>query len=129
MAGADTGRLFWFYALGWPSKPSGDAGLAGGYEEAVLEIDMEIEEDEEEINMCRAIDEMVAEAREVGEEAGKKIGRKEGRENLITNIMRNFSRFGVTFEEASSYISEEDFSRDQLRGLWEKACGDKTGIM
>ena len=43
--------------------------------------------------------------------------------------MRNFSRFGVTFEEASSYISEEDFSRDQLRGLWEKACGDKTGIM
>ena len=92
-------------------------------------IDMEIEEDEEEINMCRAIDEMVAEAREVGEEAGKKIGRKEGRENLITNIMRNFSRFGVTFEEASSYISEEDFSRDQLRGLWEKACGDKTGIM
>ena len=96
-------------------------------------IDMEIEEDEEEINMCRAIDEMVAEAREVGEEAGKKIGRKEGRregrENLITNIMRNFYRSGVTFEEASSYISEEDFSRDQLRGLWEKACGDKTGIM
>ena len=129
MAGADTGCLFWFYALGWPSKPSGDAGLAGGYEEAVLEIDMEIEEDEEEINMCRALDEVVAEAREVGEEAGKKIGRKEGRENLITNIMRNFSRFGVTFEEASSYISEEDFSRDQLRGLWEKACGDKTGIM
>ena len=88
-------------------------------------IDMEIEEDEEEINMCRAIDEMVAEAREVGEEAGKKIGRKEGRENLITNIMRNFSRFGVTFEEASSYISEEDFSRDQLRDLWEKACGKR----
>ena len=86
-------------------------------------IDMEIEEDEEEINMCRAIDEMVAEAREVGEEAGKKIGRKEGRENLITNIMRNFSRFGVTFEEASSYISEEDFSRDQLRGLWDKVVG------
>ena len=87
--------------------------------------------------MCRAIDEMVAEAREdgrevgirLGEKTGREIGRKEGRENLITNIMRNFSRFGVTFEEASSYISEEDFSRDQLRGLWEKACGDKTGIM
>ena len=29
-------------------------------------IDMEIEEDEEEINMCRAIDEMMAEAREEG---------------------------------------------------------------
>ena len=80
-------------------------------------IDMEIEEDEEEINMCRAIDEMVAEARE------------EGRENLMTNMMRNFSRSGVSFEEVSSFISEEDFSRDQLRELWEKACGDKTGIM
>ncbi len=62
-------------------------------------IDMEIEEDEEEINMCRAIDEMVAEAREdgrevgirLGEKTGREIGRKEGRENLITNIMRNFS--------------------------------------
>ena len=78
---------------------------------------MEIEEDEEEINMCRAIDEMMAEARE------------EGRESLMTNMMRNFSRSGVSFEEVSSFISEEDFSRDQLRGLWEKACGDKTGIM
>ena len=67
--------------------------------------------------MCRAIDEMMAEARE------------EGRESLMTNMMRNFSRSGVTFEEASSYISEEEFSRDQLRGLWEKACGDKKGIM
>lgn len=75
--------------------------------------------------MCRAIDEMVAEAREEGMRAGEEVGR----ESLITNMMRNFSRFGVTFEEASSYISEEDFSRDQLRGLWEKACGDKTGIM
>ena len=37
MAGADTGCLFRFYALGWPSKPSGDAGLAGEYEEVVLE--------------------------------------------------------------------------------------------
>ena len=74
---------------------------------------MEIEEDEEEINMCRAIDEMMAEARE------------EGRESLMTNMMRNFSRSGVTFEEASSYISEEDFSRDQLRVLWEKACGKR----
>ena len=141
MAGADTGCLFWFYALGWPSKPSGDAGLAGEYEEAVLEIDMEIEEDEEEINMCRAIDEMMAEAREEGREAGmrlgeemgreagirlgEKIGRKEGRENLMTNMMRNFSRSGVTSEEASSYISEEDFSRDQLRDLWVKACGKR----
>ena len=145
MAGADTGRLFWFYALGWPSKSSGDAGLAGGYEEAVLEIDMEIEEDEEEINMCRAIDEMMAEAREEGREAGmrlgeemgrkagirlgektgREIGRKEGRENLITNMMRNFSRSGVSFEEVSSFISEEDFSRDQLRDLWEKACGKR----
>ena len=80
-------------------------------------IDMEIEEDEEEINMCRAIDEMMAEARE------------EGRESLMTNMMRNFSRSGVSFEEVSSFISEEDFSRNQLRGLWEKACGDKTGIM
>ena len=139
MAGADTGRLFWFYALGWPSKPSGDAGLAGGYEEAVLEIDMEREEDEEEINMCRAIDEMMAEAREEGREAGmrlgeemgreagirlgEKIGRKEGRENLMTNMMRNFSRSGVSFEEVSSFISEEDFSRDQLRDLWEKVVG------
>ena len=106
---------------------------------------MEIEEDEEEINMCRAIDEMMAEAREEGREAGMrlgeemgreagirlgdKIGRKEGRENLMTNMMRNFSRSGVSFEEVSSFISEEDFSRDQLRGLWEKAYGDKTGIM
>ena len=113
MAGADTGCLFWFYALGWPSKPSGDAGLAGEYEEAVLEIDMEIEEDEEEINMCRAIDEMMAEARE------------EGRESLMTNMMRNFSRSGVSFEEVSRFISEEDFSRDQLRDLWEKACGKR----
>ena len=119
MAGADTGRLFWFYALGWPSKPSGDAGLAGGYEEAVLEIDMEIEEDEEEINMCRAIDEMVAEAREEGMRAGEEVGR----ESLITNMMRNFSRSGVSFEEVSSFISEEDFSRDQLRDLWEKVVG------
>ena len=141
MAGADTGRLFWFYVLGWPSKPSGDAGLAGGYEEAVLEIDMEIEEDEEEINMCRAIDEMMAEAREEGREAGmrlgeemgreagirlgEKIGRKEGRENLMTNMMRTLSRSGVSFEEVSSFISEEDFSRDQLRDLWEKACGKR----
>ena len=91
-------------------------------------IDMEIEEDEEEINMCRAIDEMVAEAREdgrevgirLGEKTGREIGRKEGRENLITNIMRNFSRSGASFEEVSSFISEEDFSRDQLRELWEK---------
>ena len=74
-------------------------------------IDMEIEEDEEEINMCRAIDEMMAEARE------------EGRESLMTNMMRNFSRSGVSFEEVSSFISEEDFSRDQLRDLWEKVVG------
>ena len=102
-------------------------------------IDMEIEEDEEEINMCRAIDEMMAEAREEGREAGmrlgeemgreagirlgEKIGRKEGRENLMTNMMRNFSRSGVSFEEVSSFISEEDFSRDQLRDLWEKVVG------
>ena len=72
---------------------------------------MEIEEDEEEINMCRAIDEMMAEARE------------EGRESLMTNMMRNFSRSGVSFEEVSSFISEEDFSRDQLRGLWDKVVG------
>ena len=92
-------------------------------------IDMEIEEDEEEINMCRAIDEMMAEAREEGREAGirlgekmgREIGRKEERENLMTNMMRNFSRSGVSFEEVSSFISEEDFSRDQLRELWEKA--------
>ena len=76
-------------------------------------IDMEIEEDEEEINMCRAIDEMMAEARE------------EGRESLMTNMMRNFSRSGVSFEEVSSFISEEDFSGDQLRDLWEKACGKR----
>ena len=104
-------------------------------------IDMEIEEDEEEINMCRAIDEMMAEAREEGREAGmrlgeemgreagirlgEKIGRTEGRENLMTNMMRNFSRSGVSFEEVSSFISEEDFSRDQLRDLWEKACGKR----
>ena len=102
-------------------------------------IDMEIEEDEEEINMCRAIDEMMAEAREEGREAGmrlgeemgreagirlgEKIGRKEGRENLMTNMMRNFSRSGVSFEEVSSFISEEDFSRDQLRDLWEIVVG------
>ena len=76
-------------------------------------IDMEIEEDEEEINMCRAIDEMMAEARE------------EGRESLMTNMMRNFSRSGVSFEEVSRFISEEDFSGDQLRDLWEKACGKR----
>ena len=113
MAGADTGRLFWFYALGWPSKPSGDAGLAGGYEEAVLEIDMEIEEDEEEINMCRAIDEMMAEAREEGREAGmrlgeemgreavigfgEKIGKKGGRENMWSKMVRNLSRARISF--------------------------------
>ena len=85
--------------------------------------------------MCRAIDEMMAEAREEGREAGLKLGERtgrevgrregirEGRESLIMNMMRNFSRSGVSFEEASSYISEEDFSGDQLRGLWEKACG------
>ena len=96
-------------------------------------IDMEIEEDEEEIDMCRAIDEMMAEAREegraagmrlgeeMGREAGMRLGEELGRESLMTNMMRNFSRSGVTFEEASSYISEEDFSRDQLRELWEKA--------
>ena len=77
--------------------------------------------------MCRAIDEMMAEAREEGREAGmrlgeemgreagirlgEKIGRKEGRENLMTNMMRNFSRSGVSFEEVSSFISEEDFSK------------------
>ena len=48
-------------------------------------IDMEIEEDEEEINMCRAIDEMMAEAREEGVRAGEEMGR----ESLITNMMRN----------------------------------------
>ena len=37
---------------------------------------MEIEEDEEEINMCRAIDEMMAEAREEGREAGMRLGEK-----------------------------------------------------
>ena len=46
-----------------------------------------------------------------------------GRESLITNMMRNFSRSGVSFEEVSSFISEEDFSRDQLRGLWDKVVG------
>ena len=98
-------------------------------------IDMEIEEDEEEIDMCRAIDEMMAEAREegraagmrlgeeMGREAGMRLGEELGRESLMTNMMRNFSRSGVTFEEASSYISEEDFSRDQLRELWEKVVG------
>lgn len=75
--------------------------------------------------MCRAIDEMMAEAREEGMRAGEEMGRK----SLITNMMRNFSRSGASFEEVSRFISEEDFSRDQLRGLWEKACGDKTGIM
>ena len=84
-------------------------------------IDMEIEEDEEEINMCRAIDEMMAKAREEGMRAGEEIGR----ESLITNMMRNFSRSGVSFEEVSSFISEEDFSRDRLRDLWEKACGKR----
>ena len=81
--------------------------------------------------MCRAIDEMMAEAREegrevgirLGEKTGREIGRKEGRENLMTNMMRNFSRSGVSFEEVSSFISEEDFSRDQLRDLWEKVVG------
>ena len=106
-------------------------------------IDIELREEEEEINMCRAIDEMMAEAREEGREAGmrlgeemgrkagirlgektgREIGRKEGRENLMTNMMRNFSRSGVSFEEVSSFISEEDFSRDQLRDLWEKVVG------
>ncbi|MFQ7263384.1 MAG: hypothetical protein ACLRO4_03145 [Lachnospiraceae bacterium] len=92
-------------------------------------IDMEIEEDEEEIDMCRAIDEMMAEAREEGRAAGMRLGEELGRESLMTNMMRNFSRSGASFEEVSSFISEEDFSRNQLRGLWEKACGDKTGIM
>ena len=82
-------------------------------------IDMEIEEDEEEIDMCRAIDEMMAEARE----EGMRVGEEMGRESLITNMMRNFSRSGVSFEEVSSFISEEDFSRDQLRGLWDKVVG------
>ena len=82
-------------------------------------IDMEIEEDEEEIDMCRAIDEMMAEARE----EGMRVGEEMGRESLITNMMRNFSRSGVSFEEVSSFISEEDFSRDQLRDLWEKVVG------
>ena len=62
-------------------------------------IDMEIEEDEEEINMCRAIDEMMAEAREEGREAGRRLGektgretgRKEGRESLVMNMMRNYT--------------------------------------
>ena len=40
---------------------------------------MEIEEDEEEINMCRAIDEMMAEAREEGREAGMRLGEEMGR--------------------------------------------------
>ena len=59
----------------------------------------------------------------LGEKTGREIGRKEGRENLMTNMMRNFSRSGVSFEEVSGFISEEDFSRDQLRELWEKVCG------
>ena len=76
--------------------------------------------------MCRAIDEMMAEAREEGREAGMRLGEEMGRrENLMTNMMRNFSRSGVSFEEVSSFISEEDFSRDQLRDLWEKACGKR----
>ena len=61
----------------------------------------------------------------LGEKTGREIGRKEGRENLMTNMMRNFSRSGVSFEEVSSFISEEDFSGDQLRDLWEKACGKR----
>ncbi len=85
--------------------------------------------------MCRAIDEMMAEAREEGREAGmrlgeemgreagirlgEKIGRKEGRENLMTNMMRNFSRSGVSFEEVSSFISEEDFSRPLGESMWQ----------
>ncbi len=100
-------------------------------------IDMEIEEEEEEVNMCRAIDEMMAEAREEGREAGRRLGektgreigrkegRREGRESLVMNMMRNFSRSGVSFEEVSGYISEEDFSKDQLRELWDRVMSKK----
>lgn len=85
-----------------------------------LKIDMEIEEDEEEIDMCRAIDEMMAEARE----EGMRVGEEMGRESLITNMMRNFSRSGVSFEEVSSFISEEDFCQGfSCCGLWDKVVG------
>ena len=94
-------------------------------------IDMQIEEDEEEVNMCRAIDEMMAEAREEGREdgirKGEEIGREEGRESLMLNMMRNLFRSGVSFEVASSYVSEKDFPEERLRRIWEKAGSQKLG--
>ena len=42
-------------------------------------IDIELKEEEEEINMCKAIDDMMAEAREIGREKGRAEGREEGK--------------------------------------------------
>ena len=75
-------------------------------------IDIELKEEEEEINMCKAIDDMMVEARE--------IGREEGRESL----MRSLFRRGVSFEVVSSCALQEGFTEDRLREIWESASQD-----
>ena len=69
--------------------------------------------------MCKAIDDMMAEARE--------IGREEGRESL----MRGLFRRGVSFEAVSSCALQEGFTEDKLREIWESASqnvlADKDG--
>ena len=52
-----------------------------------------------------------------------RLGEELGRESLMTNMMRNFSRSGASFEEVSSFISEEDFSGISCAGSGRKPAG------
>ena len=79
-------------------------------------IDIELREEEEEINMCKAIDDMMAEAREIG----RAEGREEGRESLIKSLFRR----GVSFEMVSGCALQEGFTEDKLREIWESASRD-----
>ena len=66
--------------------------------------------------MCKAIDDMMAEAREIG----RAEGREEGRESMIKSLFRR----GVSFEVVSGCALQEGFTEDKLREIWESASRD-----
>ena len=63
--------------------------------------------------MCRAIDEMMAEARE------------EGRESLMTNMMRNFSGPAYLGKKSAVLSRRRIFPEISCATSWEKACGKR----
>ncbi len=72
----------------------------------ITDVNVEIDEKEETVNMCKAVEDMRAHDRQQGIEEGREKGRAEGRaENLLANIKQLMKSLNLSLEQAMDALA------------------------